>query len=284
MLHWNSGRVAPVDSGGGGMIFMHLVVLAVVQGVTEFLPISSSGHLILVPALTDWPDQGRMIDVSVHVGSLAAVMVYCWRPLGRMALGLVAALRGRGSAGLRLLLQTVLATLPVVAAGFVVARFGGDLLRGVEVVAWATLGFGILLWLVDRSAMTVRQIDHIGYRGALFIGLAQVLALIPGTSRAGITMTAGRILGMERAAAAEFSLLMAIPAILGAGALEGYDLARAGNWALTADALIAAGLAFVSALVAVVVMMAWLRRASFMPFAVYRLLLGGGLLVWIYWP
>lgn len=266
------------------MIFMHLVVLAVVQGVTEFLPISSSGHLILVPALTDWPDQGRMIDVAVHVGSLAAVMVYCWRPLGRMALGLVTALRGRGSAGLRLLLQTVLATLPVVAAGFVVARFGGDLLRGVEVVAWATLGFGILLWLVDRSAMTVRQIDHIGYGGALFIGLAQVLALIPGTSRAGITMTAGRILGMERAAAAEFSLLMAIPAILGAGALEGYDLARAGNWALTADALIAAGLAFVSALVAVVVMMAWLRRASFMPFAVYRLLLGGGLLVWIYWP
>lgn len=284
MLHQSIGRAAPVGSGGGGVIFMQLVVLAVVQGITEFLPISSSGHLILVPALTDWPDQGRMIDVAVHVGSLAAVMVYCWRPLGRMTLGVLGAMRGRGSAGLRLFLYIVLATLPVVAAGFALARYGDDLLRGVEVVAWATLGFGVLLWLVDRSAMTVRQIDHIGYGGALFIGLAQVLALIPGTSRAGITMTAGRLLGMERAAAAEFSLLMAIPAILGAGVLEGYDLVRAGDWALTADALMAAGLAFVSALVAVAVMMAWLKRASFTPFAIYRVLLGGGLLAWIYWP
>ena len=134
---------------------MQLVVLAVVQGVTEFLPISSSGHLILVPALTDWPDQGRMIDVAVHVGSLAAVMVYCWRPLGRMTLGVLGAMRGRGSgAGLRLFLYIVLATLPVVAAGFALARYGDDL-RGVE-VGLGDAGFRRASLAGDRSAMTVR--------------------------------------------------------------------------------------------------------------------------------
>jgi undecaprenyl-diphosphatase len=132
--------------------------------------------------------------------------------------------------------------------------------------------------------MTVRQIAHLTFRDALIIGLAQVLALIPGTSRAGITMTAGRLLGMERAAAAEFSLLLAIPAILGAGLLEGQTLYSSGNLALTKDAAIAAGLAFVTALIAVTLMMAWLKRASFAPFVMYRVVLGVGLLSWIYWP
>lgn len=266
------------------MSFLHLLVLAMVQGVTEFLPISSSGHLVLIPHLSGWPDQGRSMDVALHVGTLAAVLIYCWRPLWRMAHGLVLAVRGRPSDGLRQCGLLVIATIPVVIAGYVLAKYIDSPLRGAEVVAWATLGFGILLWFVDRTAMTVRQIEHLEIRDAIVIGMAQVLALIPGTSRAGITMTAGRLLGMERAAAAEFSLLMAIPAIFGAGLLEGHTLYTSGDAMLTADAALAAGLAFIAALIAITLMMAWLRRASFTPFVIYRVLLGLGLLGWLYWP
>jgi undecaprenyl-diphosphatase len=264
--------------------FLHILVIAIIQGVTEFLPISSSGHLVLIPHLTSWPDQGRLMDVAVHVGTLAAILIYCWRSLFRMLAGVVLILRGRSNDGFRQFSLLIVATLPVVIAGYGMAKYLNTPLRGVEVVAWATLGFGILLWVVDRTAMTVRQIAHLTFRDALIIGLAQVLALIPGTSRAGITMTVGRLLGMERAAAAEFSLLLAIPAILGAGLLEGQTLYSSGNLALTKDAAIAAGLAFVTALIAVTLMMAWLKRASFAPFVMYRVVLGVGLLSWIYWP
>jgi undecaprenyl-diphosphatase len=259
-----------------------LIVLAVVQGITEFLPISSSAHLILVPYVTGAADQGPLIDVAVHVGTLGAVILYLWRDVIRMLAGLGRALRGRADPGARLALQLVVGTLPLVAAGYLDSRYLGDTLRSVEVIAWATLGFGILLWVIDRSGMTVRRIEHLGYGGALFIGLSQVLALIPGTSRSGITMTAARLLGFERAEAARFSMLLAIPAIVAAGTLAGYDLYRTGDAQLTADAFVAGGLALVTALVAIVAMMGWLRRASFLPFVLYRIALGGALLAWIY--
>lgn len=264
------------------MTIEQLIVLAVVQGITEFLPISSSGHLILVPFLSGESDQGPLIDVAVHVGTLGAVMLYLWRDIGRILAGLGRVLRGRGDPGARLAFQLVIATLPLVAAGYAASRYLGDALRSVEVIAWATLGFGVLLWLVDRAGMTVRRIEHLSYGGALFIGFSQVLALIPGTSRSGITMTAARLLGFERSEAARFSMLLAIPAIVAAGSLAGYDLYKAGDARLTADAFIAGGLALVTALVAIAAMMGWLRRASFLPFVLYRIGLGGGLLVWIY--
>ncbi|NQW11137.1 MAG: undecaprenyl-diphosphate phosphatase [Alphaproteobacteria bacterium] len=260
----------------------HLALIALVQGITEFLPISSSGHLILVPVLSDRADQGLLIDVAVHVGTLGAVVAYLWRDIGRMLTGLWRASRGRGDPGLTLALQLILATLPLVGAGYALSRYGGGVSRSAEVVAWATLGFGLLLWLADRIGMTVKRIEHMGYGAALFIGLAQVLALIPGTSRSGITMTAARLLGYERSEAARFSMLMAIPAIIAAGSLAGFDLYETGDVRLTRDAVIAAGLAFAAALIAIAVMMSWLRRASFLPFVIYRILLGGGLLYWIY--
>jgi len=259
-----------------------LVLLAVVQGITEFLPISSSGHLILVPHLTGAADQGPLLDVAVHVGTLGAVMLYLWRDIARMLLGLGRAVRGRRDPGARLAFQLVLATLPLVAAGYVASRYLGDQLRSIEVIAWATLGFGILLWIADRIGMTLRRIEHMSYGSALLIGLSQVLALIPGTSRSGITMTAARLLAFERTDAARFSMLLAIPAITAAGTLAGIDLWRAGDARLTADALLAGGLSLAAALVAIVAMMGWLRRASFLPFVLYRIALGGGLLAWHY--
>lgn len=264
------------------MPILHLAILALVQGITEFLPISSSGHLVLVPYAMQWQDQGLMLDVAVHVGTLGAVMVYAWREIGMMLTGFWKLLRGRVDQGTRLMLQVILGSIPVVIAGYAIAKYAGGMLRSVEIIGWTTLGFGLLLGLADRIGMTVRRLEHMSYGGALAIGMAQVLALIPGTSRSGITMTMARFLGFERADAARFSLLLSIPAIAGAGTLTGIDLWQSGDISLTRDVLVAIGLSFASALVAITLMMAWLKHAGFMPFVVYRVLLGILLLYLVY--
>ncbi len=265
------------------MTLLQLFVLAAVQGVTEFLPISSSGHLILVPAVTGWPDQTLLIDTAVHVGTLGAVVVYFWRDLANLVGGLGRGLRGRGDAAFRLFGLLVLASLPLIAAGGVLSLTGWEgALRDARIVAWATLVFGVVLLVADRLFLTVRRLEHMKVSGALLIGLSQVLALIPGTSRSGITMTAARMLGFERSDAARFSMLLSIPAIAGAGVLKGSELYQSGDAQLTFDAVIAAALAFGLAIVAIAVLMAWLRRATFTPFAIYRLILGAGLLIWLY--
>jgi len=264
---------------------LHIAVLALVQGITEFLPISSQAHLRLVSFFTGWPDQGLMMDVAVHVGTLGAVMLYFWRDLAAMVAGLGRLTRGRRDKGARLAGFLVVGTLPAVAAGYLLNRYYPGGLRGLELIAWATLGFGLLLYITDRIGMTVRRIEHLRFGDVLIIGLAQALALIPGTSRSGITMTAGRLLGMERRECARFSMLLSIPVIIGAGGLKGWDLYQSGDVQLTADAFLGAGLAFASALIVMAALMAWLRRASFTPFVVYRIVLGGFLLSVVYgWP
>lgn len=264
------------------MPLLHLIVLALVQGITEFLPISSSAHLILVPYVTGWQDQGPLLDVAVHVGTLLAVLIYFWRDVWEMLRGLMLALRGKRSPGQRMIVHLVIATIPAILAGYLLHKYAGDALRNVAIIAWATIGFGVLLYIADKIGMTVRRIEHMNIGTALVLGLAQVLAFIPGTSRSGITMTAARFLGYERADTARFSMLMSIPVIAGAGLLGALDLVEAGDVRLTEDALIGAGLAFVSALIAIALMMRWLRRASFTPFVIYRLLLGAALLALIY--
>ncbi len=270
------------------MPFLHLVVLAAVQGLTEFLPISSTGHLRLVSLSTGWPDQGLMMDVAVHVGTLFAVMLYFWRDLSSMVMSLRNSLR-RSTTKRRidedfwLAVKLIIATFPVIAAGLAVDLYLTTELRVLEVIAWSTLGFGVLLYIADQANMTVKRMDHISLWGALLIGLFQALALIPGTSRAGITMTAARLLGVERRDAARFSMLLSIPVIIGAGTLKGIELYRAEDAQLTSDAFTAAGLAFLFALLAIALLMQWLKRASFTPFVVYRVLLGAGLVYVAYW-
>lgn len=264
------------------MTLFHIVILAIVQGITEFLPISSSGHMVVTTTLLGWPDQGPLVDVAVHAGTLLAVVVYFWRDLWEMLAGAAGAFAGRRSPGLRLLLFLVVATIPVVAVGYFGLRYISTALRSVEVIAWTTLLFGLLLGIADRLCMTVRRLEHMNYVGALFVGVAQVLSLIPGTSRAGVTMTACRLLGMERGEAARFSILLSIPAILGAAALTGFDIYESGGLALRADAALAAVLSFAAALVMIAFMMRWLTHATFMPFVIYRAILGAGLLYWVY--
>ena len=266
------------------MPFLQIAVLTIIQGITEFLPVSSSGHLMLVPVVTGWPDQGLVMDVAVHVGTLAAVLVYFSRDLWRIFLGWFGGnwRRHDRRAGRALGFYVVISAVPVIVAGGVVYVVGYAALRDPEVVAWATIGFGMLLYIADRAGMTIRRVEHLTFGHVFLMGLFQVLALVPGASRSGVTMTAGRWLGYERAEAARFAMLMSIPVIAASGAVGGYEVWRAGDPVLTAYAALAAALSFVVALVAIAGLLALVRRVSFTPFVIYRLALGGAVLVWLY--
>ncbi len=265
-----------------GVLLHHILVLAAIQGITEFLPISSSAHLILTGQVLGWPDQGLAMDVAVHVGSLIAVCLYFHRDLWQILIGTGRLVTGRGGPSTRLVVNIIIATIPILIAGFFLKDHVGTVFRSIELIGWTTLGFGILLWVSDRVGMTIRRIEHITWLAALIVGLFQVLALVPGTSRSGITMTMGRLLGLERSDAARFSMLISIPTILGAGLLAGIDVYEAGTLTLTGDLAIATGLSFVTALLSIALMMAWIRRVGFGPFVIYRIILGVGLLYWVY--
>jgi len=267
------------------MELFDIIALALIQGITEFLPISSSGHLVLWPILTGRPDQGVTMDVAVHMGTLAAVVVYFRRDAGRLLAGLADVLRGRGrSDAARLFLLVALATVPAVVAGLVLKLTGWvDALRALEVIGWTTLLGGLLLWYADRVGAQRRAGGDWRLADAILMGLAQALALVPGTSRSGITMTMARWLGFERSEAARLSLLMAMPVILAAGTLETAGLVRDGNLALTAELGLGAALSFAAALVALTVMMRMFSRDwTMLPFVAYRLALGVGLLGIVY--
>ena len=263
------------------MTLLQLAVVAIIQGATEFLPVSSSGHLVLVPAVTGWPDQGLVIDIAAHAGSLAAVILYMWREILMMIAGL-ARPRRRDNPGLALVGHAVLATAPLVVAGAAVLFLVGDALRSVAVVGWATLLFGVLLYAADRFAIATERLRHMTARRALAIGLFQAFALIPGASRAGAAITAARLLGFGRTDAARFSMLLSIPAILAASGAGLARLVADGAPELYAGTAIVAGIAFAAAFAAILLMMNWIRRASFAPFAAYRILLGAALLFWAY--
>lgn len=251
-----------------------IIVLAIVQGITEFLPISSSGHLALIPAITGWPDQGQVTDVMVHVGSLFAVIVYFWRDVLKLIGGGVDLLRFRLNDNSRMALYILVATIPAVAFGLFLKKSGyGDALRSVEVIAWNAIIFGVLMYIADYIGKQTKVMEEMKFAPALTMGFAQALALIPGTSRSGITMTAARFMGFSRPEAARFSFLLGIPAIAGAGAFVTLDAIESGI-EITNGAIMAAVLTFFAALAAIAFLMAFVKRSSFLVFTVYRIALG----------
>ena len=267
------------------MPLLDLLVLAVIQGITEFLPISSSGHLALWPLLTGREDQGLTLDVAVHLGTLVAVCLYFRRDIGQLVTGAVCILRGDpGAAPARLVWLLAFATVPAVVAGLALKLSDGQAaLRDLAVIGWATLGGGVLLWLADRFGAARRDASAWGWRDAGLMGLAQATALVPGMSRSGVCMTMGRALGYTRTEAARLALLMAVPTILAAGTVETAGLVADGNLALGADFALAAALSCLAALAALRVMMGMFRADwSMTPFVLYRLALGGGLLALAY--
>ncbi|PJE31217.1 Undecaprenyl-diphosphatase [Pseudooceanicola marinus] len=266
------------------MPLLQLLLLAIIQGITEFLPISSSGHLILLPALSGMQDQGQVIDVAVHVGTLGAVVLYFWADVRDAIGGLPLLIRGRtDTPGSRLAFLLIVATIPGILFGLFLAMTGiDDLLRSAAVIGWTMLGFGVLLWIADRRGDSGRPAADWTLKDAIVLGLWQAIALIPGTSRSGICITGALFGGFERQAAAKISMLMSIPMILASAAyLSGEVIATADSQAAISGA-IAAVFAFLSALVALTLMMRLLRSVSFTPYVIYRLALGSFLLWWAY--
>jgi undecaprenyl-diphosphatase len=267
---------------------IQIVLLALVQGITEFLPISSSGHLILTPLLFGFELQSLAFDVAVHLGTLAAVMLYFRREIATMVVAMLESPRIRrlDQPDARLGWMIILATLPVLALGLplksVLEVLREDETRVALVIAGTTIGFGLILWWADWRGKRTRDEYGIGWMAALFIGLLQAIAIIPGTSRSGITITAGLLIGLTRKAASRFSFLLAIPTILMAGGLETIDLLRSAEpvdwWSLILGGL----LSFVFAYLTIHYFLKFIERISMLPFVLYRLLLGGVILMLVW--
>ncbi len=258
---------------------IEIILLALIQGLTEFLPISSSAHLILPSQLLGWQDQGLAFDVAVHVGTLLAVLLYYRNEVGEMFIAWLGTFAGkRDDFNGQLAWWILLASIPAGLFGY----FGKDYIeaysRSILVIAATTLIFGFLLGYADIKAKENTSIEKLGFKGAMFIGLAQAVAIIPGTSRSGITMTMGLMLGLSRDNAARFSFLLSIPAITMAGGYYTYKLigdAEPVDWSSMG---IGSVLAFVSAYACIHLFLKLINRVGMMPFVIYRLILGVALL------
>ena len=257
---------------------------AFIQGITEFLPVSSTGHLGLGWATLEAlgfsvpsPADQQLIDIALHVGTLFAVIGYFFGPILQVLGGGIALFmprKERQDPRTPVFIRLVIASLPALLVGLLVSDFREAYKNDLALIAATTILFGILLWVADRFFWSTNKVRHMSLLGALFVGFFQCLALIPGVSRSGITITAGRFLGLEREEATRFSMLLSIPLILGAGAFGAWELYTSGVRLLTTQAVIAAVLAFLAALGAIHVLMELSRRATFVPFVIYRLCLG----------
>lgn len=266
------------------MTFWQLIGLAFVQGLTEFLPVSSSGHLILFSKFAGFADQGIALDIALHIGSLLAVVIYFRKSVWQMIKGIIQTklLPDFANKGAKLAYLIIIASLPALCIGFFLRNFGMEALRSPRLIGWTILIYGLLLYAADKYGRVGRTIDDMGVKDALFVGFAQCLALIPGTSRSGITITMARFLGISRTEAAKFSLLLSVPTILAAGALEGYRMYLRGNPREIWWAMDAAGYSFVFSLLVIFAMMKWLQKSTYFPFVIYRVLLGGALILYSY--
>lgn len=253
---------------------LQAVMLAIVQGLSEFLPISSSGHLILVPHFLGWTDQGLAFDVAVHVGTLAAVVAYFRRPLAAMTAGWISSvIHRRHDREGRLAWCVILGTVPVGAVGLAFSHFIEQYLRNPLFVAGTLSFFGILMWLADRLGRQARDEYSIGWRQALAIGCAQALSLMPGTSRSGITITAGLALGLTRSAAARFSFLLAVPGIAMAGGYEFLKMFSSGERIDWTSMSLGIAVSAVTGYACIHLLLKVIERVGLLPFTLYRLLL-----------
>ncbi|MFA5625945.1 MAG: undecaprenyl-diphosphate phosphatase [Thiohalomonadaceae bacterium] len=261
------------------MELIQIIVLAILQGLTEFLPISSSAHLILLGRFGDWPDQGLAFDVSVHVGTLLAVIWYFRHDLQVMTRDWFSSLGQRKNIGeSRLAWAVLFGTIPVGLAGLLFKGIVENELRSPLAIAWATVIFAPLLLWADIKGRGQRSEHAIGWKDVLVIGVAQAIALIPGASRSGITMTAGLMLGLSRSAAARFSFLLSIPVIVLAGGLHTVELIRESVLVDWNSLLLGVMISGVFAYMCIHLFLKWLERTGMLPFVIYRLLLGAGLL------
>lgn len=265
------------------MMLLQALLLAILQGVTEFLPISSSAHLILMREIAGWHEQGLAFDVSLHLGSLGALLLYFRRDLYALAVGATESLRHRrfDTHG-RMLFMLCVATIPIVCVGLAVVVSGlENELRGPHVIAWANLVFAPFLLLADRKHGS-RKIESLTMKHALLIGFWQALSVIPGASRSGVTMTGALMLGYSRQEATRIAMLLAVPSIIGAGLLSGVSAFEAD--AFPSYSLLAVGtlFSFLTAYASIALLLRVVDRIGMLPFVVYRVALGAMLLLLLY--
>lgn len=252
------------------MTYAHAAVLGLVQGLTEFLPVSSSGHLILVPHVFGWHDQGLHVDAALHIGTLAALVAYFHRELRAMI---------SGALSRRVAALIMVTTIPAGLAGLLVGRIVETDLRSPLLIAFTTAFWAVIMWLADRRAAPAPeggrdQLERIRWPSGLAVGVAQAIALIPGTSRSGITITTGLFAGLDRATAARYSFLLGIPITAAAGLLKSVELIETGVPAAQMGPLLFAVVtSFASGWLAVWFLVNYLKRRSLLPFVIYRLIL-----------
>lgn len=257
------------------MDWLQVLVLALVQGITEFLPVSSSAHLLLVPILTSWPDQGLAFDVALHVGSLAAVLIYFRHEISTLFLAWVGSFKTRTiNDDARLAWGVIVATIPVCIFGYLLKDIVATAMRSPLWLSVGLIVFGVVLSYADYYKRGEKTEHQLTWKGILLIGFAQALALVPGTSRSGITLTAALFLGLSREAAARFSFLLSIPVIVIAGLVETKELIEqeaAVDWGAMTLGMLISG---VSAYLCIHYFLAFIRKIGIQPFVVYRIALG----------
>lgn len=261
-----------------------IIILSLIQGLTEFLPVSSSGHLIFLPKLLGWQDQGLEMDVAVHIGTLCSVCCFFWQDLKKMIIDtlgyILSGFHYRSfTSSVKLSIIIVIATIPAIIIGLMLKKYGMNDLRSTQIIALASIIFGILLYIADRMPQLFLRLNQLSRTQGLVIGLAQALAFIPGASRSGVCITAARFLKIDRPTAARFAFLLSIPTILGAGVATGYSMAKQGHPLLTEDFLYAIFFSFIFGLLAIKFMIHYVSRYSLSIFVIYRVILGGVLLL-----
>ena len=266
------------------MISLHIFLVSILQGLTEFLPISSSAHLIILPTIMAVKDQGILIDISVHLGSLLALLVF----FRKDSLNLVKGAYFLGKFNLKdkkaqLVLQLILATIPVLIVGlfFKIHDFN-SLLRSIELIGWTMIFFGVFLFFSDQFGKTKKRASSWNYKDSIIMGAFQVIALIPGVSRSGITISGARLLGYEKYDAIKLSMLMSIPTILASGALLIPGLINGSNSVSFLELFVSFMLSFFSAMLALSFLINFLSMLSFTPYIIYRIALGFFLLWQVY--
>jgi undecaprenyl-diphosphatase len=257
------------------MDWVQILVLSLVQGITEFLPVSSSAHLILVPGLLGWKDQGLAFDIAVHLGTLMAVIIYFRLELFRMIVDFYSSLKGKGiSAHARYLWFIGFATIPVGLFGLLMKHVVETALRAPWVIALTTIGFGLLLWLAENKGKQTRKEKDLNWKDVWVIGFSQALSLIPGTSRSGVTLTAGLFNGLTREAAARFSFLLSILVIILAGGLETLSLIKSHEVVDWEALALGIGLSGISGYICIHYFLKLLNKVGLFPFVLYRIGLG----------
>jgi undecaprenyl-diphosphatase len=250
------------------MDWLQVILLAILQGVLEFLPISSSGHLILFPAMLGWDDQGALFDIATHFGSLVAMVIYFRKEV-------ISLLQLNAYPNvMRLRINLIIATVPIILVGF----FFGDLIlilnRSPVIVAFATIFFGVLLWLSDRVGKKISNIEGLNYRSSIIIGISQCLALIPGTSRSGISITAGRLLGLDKESAVRFSFLLALPTLLASFTWQVINYSAEAQSIGPDQLVIAIFLSAIASYLTIKLFLQFIRQIDFSWFMLYRIGLG----------